>query len=280
MEGKGPDYGEPEIGALLGRHTPLATTSIALGLQGSSASFIYVPTPTEDGGREFDPSIVAKVVQDIAIYTFDETLGLPAPYPIVICSTLSLGQVRSIWEQCALAAGRIRLYYAPALVALGSVMEGFRHPSLQILGVPDQIEDDPIVELYNRLYGNAIVKPMSWEQGELTKIGINCWLSAKPTFAIQYARLCSHAGVHPGPVLDAMRQDPRMGRSFSRYGTIPGGHCLPRDVDCLMAVMERVWVGGDEALRAPRLERERELEAMLRAAQSVSARTVGIVGLS
>ena len=72
---------------------------------------------------------------------------------------------------------------------------------------------------------------MSNKAAEITKIGINCFLTTKISYANMMGDLMVRAGIEEeiDVVLGAIGGDSRIGKKYMKYGFGFGGPCLPRD---------------------------------------------------
>ena len=72
---------------------------------------------------------------------------------------------------------------------------------------------------------------MSPKAAEITKIGINCFLTTKISYANMMGDILtkSNLGNEINSVLSAIGGDTRVGKKYMRYGFGFGGPCLPRD---------------------------------------------------
>jgi len=72
---------------------------------------------------------------------------------------------------------------------------------------------------------------MSAKAAEITKIGINCFLTTKISYANMMGDILMKSGLKDeiGMVLGAIGGDTRVGKKYMNYGFGFGGPCLPRD---------------------------------------------------
>jgi UDP-glucose 6-dehydrogenase len=72
---------------------------------------------------------------------------------------------------------------------------------------------------------------MSTKAAEVTKIGINCFLTTKISYANMMGDILMKAGLNTeiDTVLSAIGGDTRVGKKYMKYGFGFGGPCLPRD---------------------------------------------------
>jgi len=253
-------------------------------IQPSDMAMICVPTPTPRDGGEFDVSYVQEAFRDITTQ-LHEYGTRRKPYPVVVVSTVSEGGMQQVWESRECDEAYVELYYAPVMVAIGSIPKNLDNADAQVLGVRQGYtrhitSPGTVEEFYADLFGDRLAI-LTWGQAEMVKLGINNFLSYKVTWAIQYALLCSRLGIEPKGVLAAIGMDHRIGHSFLGVGTIPSGVCLPRDVLNLVCIAARL-LGNDSPTEFPAITlpyHERQME-LLRITNAAIGKRVGIVGMS
>ena len=70
---------------------------------------------------------------------------------------------------------------------------------------------------------------MSRVEAEITKIGLNCFLTTKISYANMIGDIVTKSGGNPDTVLSAIGDDTRIGDKYIKYGYGYGGPCFPRD---------------------------------------------------
>jgi UDP-glucose 6-dehydrogenase len=72
---------------------------------------------------------------------------------------------------------------------------------------------------------------MSTKAAEITKIGVNCFLTTKISYANMMGDIMIKSGLDSeiNTVLSAIGGDTRIGKKYMKYGFGFGGPCLPRD---------------------------------------------------
>jgi nucleotide sugar dehydrogenase len=183
-------------------------------------AWVIVPTPSTTDGS-FDVSAVDDAVMKLKSCGFSGQ--------IVVNSTVNPGDC-SRWGAA----------YNPEFIAQGTIMRDFVNPDMVLIGI-DAGDPAGIVDVYNNICEN---KPkfhiMSTCEAEITKIGLNCFLTTKIAYSNMIGDIARAYGGAPQVVLDAIASDGRVGRSLTRYGWPYGGPCLPRDNRALFAAASKV----------------------------------------
>lgn len=219
---------------------------------GPHTFLVVVPTPSESSGR-FSSEHVRQACLTIARSLVSRpppprTNALPL---IVVISTLMPGSMtaleRAIQEETGLQCGRDYLMaYSPTFVALGQVFEGFLTPDLLLVGESHPATTPALLRLYLQvLFTHPSVAIMSYENAELAKLALNCYVTMKISYANFLAGLCEKV---PGGDVDAVTHalglDRRISPLFFTGATPFGGPCFPRDLRALKALAVGLDVSG------------------------------------
>ena len=219
---------EPEVEELLMRSENLrATTNNQDVIRNSDIIFTFVPTPSLEDGS-YDSTYVDQVVEDlIKAPSLDNKI-------FVIGCTTNPGYSDEVEKR--LEGRGINVYYNPEFIAQGSIIkdmrtadmilcggeygENYRRGFELIEGIFDDIQDTPVK--FHR---------MSRTAAEITKIGVNCFLTYKISYANMMGQILynSGCGSEIDSILQAVGDDSRVGSKYLRYGLGFGGPCLPRD---------------------------------------------------
>lgn len=244
---------EPELehrlkAAVHGGHIR-AVMTIADVVRASDVVFIVVPTPSLPSG-EFSLEYVESVCQDIG-----ETLaGTDGYRVIVISSTVMPGHMvmvrdvlqRTSGKQCSRDFG---LCYNPEFIALGSVVRDFLHPDLVLIGESDARAGELLAQVYWSIGVRENVRRMSWESAEVTKLALNCIVTAKISWANWLAMLCDQIPrADVDAITGAIGLDSRIGVKYLRAGAPFGGPCFPRDNAALTTYAMRCSIGAEQAI--------------------------------
>lgn len=230
-------FDEPHLQQLLStvpHHALQITGRLADAVDHTDIAMIVVPTPSTQSG-EFDPRIVANIASQIR-EAFPN--GRTFPYQVIVCSTLSPGQMDQVIVPALRRDGaRFDIAYSPLFIALGSVIDNMRNPDFVLIGSDDPAVSREVARL-SATYQNVKhteQRRMSFVQAELAKLTVNCMLSAKIAHANLVTRLAESFGEDPRPILRAVGADSRIGPKLLNPGGPAGGPCLPRDLLALKA---------------------------------------------
>lgn len=136
---------------------------------------------------------------------------------------------------CSGLADRLKKYnykisYNPEFIAQGRIMHDQQFPDQVLIGEADKQSGDKIEHVYRTMCQNTpIFNRMGTTEAEITKLGINCFLTTKIAFANSIGDLCKTLGVQEHKVLNSIGADSRIGNSYLSYGFGFGGPCFPRD---------------------------------------------------
>jgi nucleotide sugar dehydrogenase len=100
-----------------------------------------------------------------------------------------------------------------------------------LLGNRPTDDTSDIKEVYKKFTQDVVFKEMTPTAAEITKIGINCYLTTKISFANMIGQICHNTGIKNeiSTVLETIGSDSRVGNKFLKFGYGFGGPCLPRD---------------------------------------------------
>jgi UDPglucose 6-dehydrogenase len=219
---------EPLIQSMLLETTRFsATTDNIEVIKNSDIIFIFVATPSTLDG-DYDTSKVFDVVSDFySANTLDIELYSKK---VVIGCTTNPGDVEQI--QSRLNMFNIQVAYNPEFIAQGEIVKGLEESDIVLIGTEYTELGNELIEIYKKIQStmvNAYV--MSPKAAELTKIGINCFLTTKISYANMMGDIMVKSGLEDeiNMVLTAIGGDTRVGKKYMKYGFGFGGPCLPRD---------------------------------------------------
>jgi UDP-glucose 6-dehydrogenase len=89
-----------------------------------------------------------------------------------------------------------------------------------------------LIQIYNKIQTTPVnAHVMSCKAAEITKIGINCYLTTKISYANMMGEILIKSELRDeiDSVLNAVGGDSRVGKKYLKYGFGFGGPCLPRD---------------------------------------------------
>lgn len=204
-----------------------ATTKNVDVIENSDVIFTFVATPSTLDGN-YDTTRVFEVVADF--YTAS-SLNIPLyEKKFIVGCTTNPGDVEQI--QTRLNMFNIQVAYNPEFIAQGEIVKGLEQSDIVLIGTEYTELSNQLIEIYNKIQTtpvNAYV--MSPKAAEITKIGINCFLTTKISYANMMGEIMIKAGIQDeiDMVLGAIGGDSRVGKKYLKYGFGFGGPCLPRD---------------------------------------------------
>lgn len=200
----------------------MATTSIEEAVRHSDIIFTIVATPTMPDGR-YGNEQINTVVSEIEKLGKQETRK-----HFVVCCTVMPGYCDSIRER--LDKLNYSVSYNPEFIAQGTILKNQASPDMVLIGEATKEVGDLIQEIYEAHTVNTpVIARMTPLEAEITKIGLNCFLTTKIAYANMIGDIVKEVGGNPEVVLSAIGSDSRVGNKFLRYGYGFGGDCLPRD---------------------------------------------------
>lgn len=211
------------------------TTDTREVLQNSSVVYVMVATPSAPDGS-YDISAVERVVQDVEESDFD----ISGKFLVIGCTT-NPGDCQNIQDR--LRHRGVHVLYNPEFIAQGSIIRDLQNADMVLIGG----EDQGVMDCYKLLYNDIqITTPnvhtMSLTAAEMVKIGTNCFLTTKISYANMVGEVLIRSGLADDVdrALTAIGQDSRIGHKYLRYGFGYGGPCLPRDNRAFAACAKKV----------------------------------------
>jgi nucleotide sugar dehydrogenase len=213
---------EPEVMELLGKSNLTLYSDIQKAVNHTNLHFLFVQTPSLEDGS-YDHSRIISVCDQIIERKSSETCY------VVICSTVMPGFCKEL--QSKLAQHNIVVLYNPEFIAQGSIIYDQRNPGLILVGSDVNCEAREVVAQVHESFrdNDAKVYQTSLTTSELTKMGINCFLTLKTSYANTIGDLAYAMGEDPSDLLKIIGSDHRVGPKRFGYGYGYGGPCLPRD---------------------------------------------------
>jgi nucleotide sugar dehydrogenase len=211
------------------------TTDTRSVIQHSDVIYIMVATPSLADGS-YDISAVQRVVDDVRECDFD----LANKFLVIGCTT-NPGDCQRI--QHSLRDRGVQVLYNPEFIAQGSIIRDLQEADMVLIGGEDAVVIDRYKLLYNDIQTRVPdVHSMSLTAAEMVKIGINCFLTTKISYANMIGEVLvrSHLESDVDAALAAIGADTRIGQKYLRYGIGYGGPCLPRDNRAFAACARRV----------------------------------------
>jgi nucleotide sugar dehydrogenase len=189
--------------------------------------FTFVATPSTVDGN-YDTSKVFEVANDF--FTASQ-LEIPVyEKKFIIGCTTNPGDVEQIQDK--LRMFNIQVAYNPEFIAQGEIVKGLEQSDIVLIGTEYPELGNMLVKIYEKIQTTPVnAHIMSSKAAEVTKIGINCFLTTKISYANMMGDILMKAGLNAeiDTVLSAIGGDTRVGKKYMKYGFGFGGPCLPRD---------------------------------------------------
>jgi nucleotide sugar dehydrogenase len=219
---------EPLIQSMLLDTTKFsATTNNIEVIKNSDLIFIFVSTPSTLVG-DYDTTKVFDVVSDF--YSANsQDIQLYGKKVIVGCTT-NPGDTEQVQQR--LNMFNVQVAYNPEFIAQGEIVKGLEQSDIVLIGTEYTELGDDLIDIYNKIQTTTVnAYVMSPKAAELTKIGINCFLTTKISYANMMGDIMIKSGLENeiSMVLSAIGGDTRVGKKYMNYGFGFGGPCLPRD---------------------------------------------------
>jgi len=219
---------EPLIQSMLLDTTKFsATTNNIEVIKNSDLIFIFVSTPSTLVG-DYDTTKVFDVVSDF--YSANsQDIQLYGKKVIVGCTT-NPGDTEQVQQR--LNMFNVQVAYNPEFIAQGEIVKGLEQSDIVLIGTEYTELGDDLIDIYNKIQTTTVnAYVMSPKAAELTKIGINCFLTTKISYANMMGNIMIKSGLENeiSMVLSAIGGDTRVGKKYMNYGFGFGGPCLPRD---------------------------------------------------
>ncbi|MGB0720689.1 MAG: UDP-glucose dehydrogenase family protein, partial [Bdellovibrionales bacterium] len=256
------------------------TTDLAEAMNGATAVFIAVGTPTRRDDGHADMTYVYQAAREIAQTMDGYTL-------VVTKSTVPVGTAREIEKIIREESPNADFDVCsnPEFLREGAAINDFIRPDRVVIGTESQRAVDIMRKLYRPLYINET--PMvvaSPETAETIKYAANAFLATKITFINEIANLCEKTGANVQEVAKGMGLDGRIGAKFLHAGPGYGGSCFPKDTLALTQIGQKydapqnivetvVWVNTERQ----RSMAQRVIDAC---GGSVEGKRIAVLGLS
>jgi nucleotide sugar dehydrogenase len=235
---------EPLIQSMLFNTTKFsATTSNTDVIKNSDIIFIFSPTPSNIDGN-YDTTKVFDIVsifyslssQDVVLYN----------KKVVICSTTNPGEVEQIQQR--LNMFNIKVAYNPFFTNEGEIVKDIENHEMVLIGGEYQELSNDLIQIHTKLKKSLVnVYTMSSKAAELSKIGINSFLSAKISYANMLGEIIIKSGINDevNMVLNTIGGNSGIGKKHMHYGFGFGGPTINGDNKALKHFAESVEVNTD-----------------------------------
>lgn len=216
---------EPGVADMLQNCDIEFTTDAREVIAKSDIIYVMVATPSQADGS-YDISAVWRVIDDVRECDFDISGKI-----IVVGCTTNPGDCQQM--QNVLRNQGVHVLYNPEFIAQGSILRDLEHADMVLIGGEDQAIMDYYKQVYDKIQPSTTpnVHTMSLTAAELVKIGTNCFLTTKISYANMVGEVLIRSGLEADvdKALLAIGADSRIGNKYMRYGFGYGGPCLPRD---------------------------------------------------
>jgi UDPglucose 6-dehydrogenase len=277
---------EPELQEWINRSRPRlsATTNCSDAVCRTEATFIVVPTPSEDDGT-FSLRYVLSAAESIGVALSQKC----SFHLVVLCSTVLPGSTGGVilpaleaqsGKRCGQGFG---LCYNPEFIALGSVIRDMRNPDVVLIGQSDADSGEMLAAIHSGTCDNhPRIARMNFINAELTKLSVNTFVTTKISYANMLAEICELLpGADIAVVTSALGADSRIGPKYLKGALGYGGPCFPRDNVALRALFRQKGLEstlGDATDRINQRQVTRLLHAIT--AHLPESGTVAVLGLS
>ncbi len=249
---------EPQLNELIAanRDRLSATMDANEAIQKSDASFVIVPTPSDNTGF-FSNRFVLQAMDTLGKALRNKT----GYHMVVITSTVMPGTTGTeIKAALEAASGRkvgpdLGLCYNPEFIALGSVVRDMLFPDSILIGESDSKAGDMLATIYLQMCENKPpVQRMNFVNAELTKISVNTYVTTKISYANMLADICDRIpGADVDAVTKALGADTRIGSKYLKGAMGYGGPCFPRDNVAFAAFARKLGARADVAEATDRI---------------------------
>ena len=195
-----------------------ATTNNIEVIKNSDIIFTFVATPSTLDGN-YDTSKIFEIVEDFYIAS---SLKIPLyDKKFIIGCTTNPGDTEKV--QIKLNTFNVQVAYNPEFIAQGEIVKGLEQSDIVLIGTEYTELANELIEIYNKIQTTP-VNPyvMSPKAAEITKIGINCFLTTKISYANMMGDIMIKAGVQNeiDTVLNAIGGDSRIGKKYLKCSSL------------------------------------------------------------
>lgn len=216
---------EPSVNEYLAASKNLrCTTNIQEGIDHSDVLFILVHTPSSGNETFYDHSHLGSVL-----------IGLNKQKVknkhIVIGCTVIPGYISKVGRYLIKDCENCTLSYNPEFIAQGDIINGQLKPDMVLIGEGSKEAGDRLQLMYENMSDNTPeICRMTPESSEICKLGVNCFVTMKVTFANLIGDIADRTpGADKLEITGAIGKDSRVGNKYLRPGYGYGGPCFPRD---------------------------------------------------
>jgi len=210
-----------------------ATTDLKKVIDFADIFFVTLRTESLPSGK-YDHSQVETFLERLISLE-----KLENPKDLVICCNVCPGYSNEIQDR--LKEYNYIVSFNPEWVAQGTILYNQAYPDLVVIGEDNKEVGDKIEKIYkNVCLNDPPIHRMDRLSGEITKVGLNCFLTTKISYANMLGDIAIKSGVDPEPILAAIGEDTRINSKYFKYGFGYGGPCFPRDTRALSYYSEKI----------------------------------------
>jgi len=122
----------------------------------------------------------------------------------------------------------LTLIYNPTFIALGNIIHNFLVPDFILIGADKKKGLPELLKIYKKIcLLQPPIKILTAQEAEIAKLSLNCYITAKITYANQIGNLCYRLGIKADNILSAIGCDRRVGNLYFKAGLGYGGPCFP-----------------------------------------------------
>ena len=220
-----------------------ATTNNTDVIKNSDIIFIFSQTPSNIEGN-YDTTKVFDIISEF--YSLSSQNIPLYNKKVVICSTTNPGEVEQIQQR--LNMFNVQVAYNPFFTNEGDIVKDIENHEMVLIGGEYQELINDLIQLHTKIKKVLVnVYSMSSKAAELTKIGINSFLSAKISYANMLGEIITKSGIEDevNMVLNAIGGDSGIGKKHMNYGFGFGGPTINGDNKALKHFAESVGAGTD-----------------------------------
>lgn len=183
--------------------------------------------------RDFDYSYLIQAIQDLADYE-----GV-----LAVISTCLPGTYTRLIQPLP---KRCKYVYTPQFIAMGTVIDDYRFPEFNLIGV----EDPEAAELLERFCASINDAPnllTDITTAEGIKVSYNTWITAKTVIANTWGEIAAKTGMNVDDLCTAWGLSTKriLNPRYMRPGMSDGGGCHPRDNIALSDLAKRLDLSHD-----------------------------------
>lgn len=205
--------------------------SISEAVEKTDFTFVILPTPSDDQNR-FTNTFLINACTEIA-----QTIAKKKEYhTICISSTVMPETIRTqiipLFERISgKTEGKdFGVAYSPEFIALGNIVYNLVNPDLVLIGNSNERTFNKVLQIKKLILNTNKVISLSFDEAEIVKLSINCFITMKISFANMIGELVDKgSSADKFKILESVGTDSRIGQKFISPGLGYGGPCFPRD---------------------------------------------------